>query len=356
MFNGSGLWVAPGGGLYPVTNGTLIDDSKWNVLIADIGTALSNCITKDGQTTTAGTIPFATAVTIASTLAITSTSANALAVGPAGTTNPTLKIDANTASAATGISIKSAAAAGGVALSAISSGTNENLTIDAKGSGTITLGGTSTGAITIARALTVASGQTLTLTGTTITGGTPTFSGLVTANAGLTVTSGQTLTLTGANLVGLPASLAWQVVKRKTADESITSSTTLQDDDHLTFAIGANEEWILDACVVFGNSLNTTGIQTAVTVPSGATLRASTEITTTNTSPNDAKSDSVATSGAVIIAFGGLNGANGVVKYFVWVLNGATPGNVTLQWSPGSNIGTALTAKKGSFLRANRIA
>ena len=37
------------------------------------------------------------------------------------------------------------AAAGGVAAAAISSGTNENLTINAKGSGTITIGGTSTG-------------------------------------------------------------------------------------------------------------------------------------------------------------------------------------------------------------------
>lgn len=76
---------------------------------------------------------------------ITSSSANALAVGRQGTTSPALNVDASTASSATGLNIKAAAAAGGVAVSAISSGTNENLTIDAKGSGTITLAGTSTG-------------------------------------------------------------------------------------------------------------------------------------------------------------------------------------------------------------------
>lgn len=83
----------------------------------------------------------------------TSTSANALAVGPAGTTNPTLQIDGSTASAATGVKIKSAAAAGGIAVSAISSGTNESLTLDAKGSGTITLNGTATGNVLTPRAV-----------------------------------------------------------------------------------------------------------------------------------------------------------------------------------------------------------
>jgi hypothetical protein len=78
---------------------------------------------------------------------ITATSANAFAVGQAGITNPAFNVDTSTASSATGINIKSAAAGAGVALSTISSGTNESLKIDAKGSGTITLGGTSTGDI-----------------------------------------------------------------------------------------------------------------------------------------------------------------------------------------------------------------
>src|SRR5882762_5603760 len=59
---------------------------------------------------------------------ITSAGANAFAVGPNGTTNPTFNIDASTASAATGLNIKSAAAASGVALSVLSSGTDESLT------------------------------------------------------------------------------------------------------------------------------------------------------------------------------------------------------------------------------------
>lgn len=82
---------------------------------------------------------------------LTSTSANAIAIGPNGSSNPTFKVNANTASAATGLEVVGAAAAGGLAVKAISSGTNENMTIDAKGSGTVTINGTATGAISLAR-------------------------------------------------------------------------------------------------------------------------------------------------------------------------------------------------------------
>lgn len=78
-------------------------------------------------------------------------SANALTVGPNGTTNPTFNVDTSTASAATGMNVKSAAAGSGVAVTTLSSGTNENLTVDAKGSGTVGINtvGTSAGAVTI---------------------------------------------------------------------------------------------------------------------------------------------------------------------------------------------------------------
>lgn len=102
--------------------------------------------------------------------AITSASNNALVVGANGATNPVLNIDTSTSSVATGINIAGAAAAGGVAISVLSSGTNENLTIDAKGSGTVTINGTATGAVTITPA-------------TTITGALTSSGGIVVASA-----------------------------------------------------------------------------------------------------------------------------------------------------------------------------
>lgn len=75
--------------------------------------------------------------------------------GVNGATNPALQIDYATASAATGLKVTAAAAAAGVSVAVMSSGTNENLKIDAKGSGTISFGSVSTGAISLGRNTTV---------------------------------------------------------------------------------------------------------------------------------------------------------------------------------------------------------
>ncbi len=115
------------------------------------------------------TLPAGTTIGGSSVVAlgtITSNSANALAVGRNGTTNPVFNVDDSTSSAATGLNIKGAAAAAGVAVKAISSGTDENLTIDAKGAGTLTLNGTATGAVVLPAAVTVASAATIAGAGT----------------------------------------------------------------------------------------------------------------------------------------------------------------------------------------------
>lgn len=85
---------------------------------------------------------------------VTTAAADALAIGLNGATNPAFQVDASTASMATGVKITGKAAAAGCALAVISSGTNENLTIDAKGSGTVTINGTATGGITLTTAVT----------------------------------------------------------------------------------------------------------------------------------------------------------------------------------------------------------
>ena len=87
--------------------------------------------------------------------------ANVLSFGPNGATNPTLQVDGATASAATGLKVTGAAAASGVAAVVISSGTNENLTINAKGSGTTSLNATATGNVIIGQNLQLASAKSI---------------------------------------------------------------------------------------------------------------------------------------------------------------------------------------------------
>jgi hypothetical protein len=170
-------------------------------------------------------------------LALTGTSANILAAGPAGATNPTLNIDASTASAATGLNVKSAAAAGGLAVSVLSSGTNENLTINAKGSGTITLNNTATGGITLSRALTyggVTLSNAVTGTGNMVLSASPSLSGVLTVNgttarSEFSVTAANTeaarfRSTSGSNAYGL--SVAFDTVPNDTTRYFISCNST----------------------------------------------------------------------------------------------------------------------------------
>jgi hypothetical protein len=100
--------------------------------------------------TTPGTGAF-TSLAYSTTLTGTSTSASAIAVGRQGATDPVLKVNANTATVTTGVEIIGAAAAGRVQLNAISSGTNEGISINAKGSGTIRFNPTGSGAMEFSR-------------------------------------------------------------------------------------------------------------------------------------------------------------------------------------------------------------
>ena len=158
------------------------------------------------------------------------------------------------------------------------------------------------------------------------------------------------------NLVG---QVFTQYLKRKTADQSITSSTTLTNDNDLLFPIAASEEWVATFSIDAGAALQgNTGIQFAITTPAGATLNAYGVLLGTSAVAVAPTGGRTTTSGSTILniaAGGGLQ--NGMaVEIRIWVLNGATPGTVNLQWAQGTSSGTALTFRKGSFMQAVRIA
>lgn len=115
------------------------------VTMGDDGTILPQTIKLPSGTTIGGS-----SLTALGT--ITSTSAQALAVGRQGLTNPVLNVNASAATVVTGITLVGAAAASGMAITTTSSGTDESLTIDAKGAGTLLVQGTATGAFLVADA------------------------------------------------------------------------------------------------------------------------------------------------------------------------------------------------------------
>lgn len=87
--------------------------------------------------------------TAAAACAITSASATALTVGLTGATNSAFTVDASTGSQVAGLKVTGAVTGGTVAVVVTDSGSNTNLTVNAKGSGTIGIGTVSTGTVTI---------------------------------------------------------------------------------------------------------------------------------------------------------------------------------------------------------------
>lgn len=80
---------------------------------------------------------------------ITATSVNAFTVGPSGITNPTFNIDTHTTSAVTGLNVVSQIAGQALKLSVLSSASNENLNIDALGTGSVVINSVATGQVAL---------------------------------------------------------------------------------------------------------------------------------------------------------------------------------------------------------------
>jgi hypothetical protein len=70
----------------------------------------------------------------------TGTSTQLVAFGANGKTNPVFNVDASAVSVATGLNVQGLAAGSGVYLKAISSGTNESLYLEGKGTGAVGIG------------------------------------------------------------------------------------------------------------------------------------------------------------------------------------------------------------------------
>jgi hypothetical protein len=167
-----------------LTNKTL---SSAILVNANLGVSTGTSIALGGCTI--GT----SALCASGTVSLVSSSPNALAIGLNGATNPALQVDASTALSATGLSIKSAASGAGVGIAAISSAVNDNLTINAKGTGSISIGNLSTGNVSLGPPVTLASSITYggvtfnnatTGSGNLVGSASPTFTGTLTASAG----------------------------------------------------------------------------------------------------------------------------------------------------------------------------
>ena len=159
---------------------------------------------------------------------------------------------------------------------------------------------------------------------------------------------GQDGTLTVGDVVGAARTVY------KTDDESVTSSTTVQDDDHLTLTMTTDAVYALDTFLdVEGDAdgdfkLTFTGPSGASGswTPDGISLGNSNNIGQIKRGRNgfgDTDSVGILPDGTIVTPRG-------------QITTSSTAGSLTLQWAQNSSNETATTLKTGSWLRLHRMA
>lgn len=143
---------------------------------------------------------------------------------------------------------------------------------------------------------------------------------------------------------------------RKTANESVTSSTTLQDDDHLLLSVAANATYLVELMLIYDGA--TTGdIKIVFTMPSGATFDGLPGGVTTGAATQSASvklahiQSTEEGLGAV-----GTGAGNRVVAHAIGVLQvGSTAGTFRLQWAQLASDVTATTVLANSWMALRRV-
>jgi len=148
----------------------------------------------------------------------------------------------------------------------------------------------------------------------------------------------------------------------KTSDQTITSSTTLTNDNDLATALAASKTYIFIARLfVFGAAAG--DIKVAFTFPASTTFNAFgglgiiTGSTTVSTSADlEAHAyPSTGTSPTSSLAFG-VPDTNGVmIDVSGQLVTSSTTGNLQLQWAQNASSGTGTTVKAGSWLLVKQM-
>jgi hypothetical protein len=148
-----------------------------------------------------------------------------------------------------------------------------------------------------------------------------------------------------------------QVHALKTADETVTSSTTAQNDDHLLVPLLASTKYWVEFFIIY-DAVQAADLKIQWSVPAGSTLRwthggLGTSVTTTIGEVSRLFRDHTQ-----IGTIGGPSASGGtlaVVSGEGWIDVGGTPGNLQFQWAQNASNATGAVVKANSLLIAQRL-
>ena len=177
-----------------------------------------------------------------------------------------------------------------------------------------------------------------------------TFYSLKTSTALSAGITGNAVTATTATSATTASTLSNKATVIKQSDETVNNSDALQNDDELLYALTANQQIAFELLLLY-NTTNAAGLKIGWTVPAGATLTwGGTWYNNTGDPVTVANYTAASTA-----AFYGSSTAPQVARVHGYITNGATPGNLQLQWAQYA--ATAVNSKvlKGAKLEITLI-
>lgn len=137
-------------------------------------------------------------------------------------------------------------------------------------------------------------------------------------------------------------------VKVKAASEQVAASTTLQNDDHLVFAMLASEIWLVEGLLIH-NGNGAGNIKFAWDLPASCTANTTYHVLNTAQSfqpVTDESSRSILpTDASQVLNF---------TQIVAFIQNGANAGNAQMRWAQDSASGTT-TLFIGSYIRCRKV-
>ncbi len=154
--------------------------------------------------------------------------------------------------------------------------------------------------------------------------------------------------ITIANLLaGVSGEDARLKIVRKTADEDVISSTTYQNDDHLLFAVGANEVWGFFIYLRVSAASATPDFKYVFALPTGGV-----GYRVVTWSSSGLNTESLLTTGVISIP------ASDTIAYLMLqclYIGGANAGNVQLMWAQDISNAGYTRVSTNSFIIAHKL-
>lgn len=139
------------------------------------------------------------------------------------------------------------------------------------------------------------------------------------------------------------------VAARKTANETVNNSATLQNDDHLVVAVAANATYDF-TMVLHYTSGTTPDLKIGWTVPSGTTMA----WTAAYYDPSLSLGMTSNLTQTTVLALGGSTFNQSTYIHGV-IITSSTAGNVQLQWAQNSATGSDTIIYAGSYIDLRRL-